>query len=1022
MPPRHGPSPVTHLDHSTEKEVSMLRSPYANRRRSHWSRRQWRRGFLRLALLAATGAIASQAGAADYLVTSVNDSGAGSLREAITATNGTPTIADTITFDPSLSGGTINLGSMLPMIEKSGGSVSVQGPGVNDLSISGQGQHRILFVQSGDVTIEGVTLRDGLAQGGKGGDFGEDEGGGGGGGLGAGGAVFVHENGNVTLKNVNLTDNAAGGGDGGDYVPIELGAGGGGGGGFEGDGGRSGEGGGGGGGGFGGDGADGPPAFFGFGGSGGGGLTEDGTPADEELGGAGGGEGGDGGNEFQAGQNGQAFGGGGGGGSSSPGGSGGDFGGGGGGGSDGSGGAGGFGGGGGGAGRLSLGGGTGGFGAGNGGDSGDAGDGGDGLGGAVFVRDGGQLTFENVDFSLNTVGAGSGGSGQNLEQDGNDGTADGTGLFSMEGAAPTWVVAEGVDASLDPSLLGGNGLVKSGDGSLNLTGGSGEFSDLQIDQGKLYVNSQVTSDVTVNADGTLGGAGTITGQLLVNGTLAPGNSIGTITVDGDATFSAGSTTQIEINDGGNTPGVHNDLIDVDGDATINGGAVEVQAEAGDYTDGTVYTFLTADSVTGTFDSITDNLAFFDAALIHNLDNVQFELAANTSDFATVGETFNQTSVGSFIDANSAGVPPAELQSVIDEMRPMTNQQVQNSLDQMSGAIYGSLPTANLQHSSFYLSQLSDRLRAQMVPAQACYRTHVQTLHGVALTEPESWGSICNPSETTAWVSGYGLGGRGQSDGNADGFRYGLGGTQIAVQRNLDSQHSLGGWGNLAWSNVRGEQLNESADLENYHFGSYLTGFDGRNYYLLLGGLGYDHGEVQRQVQIGQEGGNPQGRYDGWQANAYLERGLSLFHQGWNIQPYAALQYLYLRQGGFQETGGGVFDLSVAGIDAHSLRSVLGGRFSTTRRTFRGLALTPEFRAAWLHEFLDTRQTVQASFADLGGDGFAARGVDLGRDWVNLGGGLNLAGGPGARLFAGYDLQFNEHQAFHVGSGGVEFTW
>ncbi len=972
-------------------------------------RRRLRRAVLRLSLFAAFLGGGSSLTAADLTVLNLSDSGAGSLREAIGQANLDPTGSHTITFDGALSG-TLNLDSMLPMVQLNGGSLTITGPGATGLSISGQSQHRILFVDSGTVTVQGITLRHGQAAGGAGGDA-ADGAGGGGGGLGAGGAVFVNQNGNVTLRDVSLADNGAKGGQGGTIAPV-FGYGGGGGGGFGGDGGSGGSSGGGGGGGFDGNGGVAADA-----GSGGGGLTQDGGDASGSTAGAGGGEGGDGGPDLTPGADGQRFGGGGGGGVVSNGGGGGNFGGGGGGGEQGQGGEGGFGGGGGGGG-LGKTGGTGGFGGGNGGAYRDGGDGGDGLGGAVFVRDGGVIEFENVAFTSNSVTPGAGGIG--LFNDGSDGDAQGAGLFAMTGVTPTWTSPNDEDVTLDPSLFGGGGLLKSGDGSLNLSGSNASLDSVTVEGGKLYVNSGISSDFTVQSGGTLGGAGAITGQLILSGTLAPGNSIGTLTVNGNTTFNAGSTTEIEINDGGNTPGVHNDLIDVNGDVTINGGNVSVAAESGTYTGGTTYTFLTADSVTGTFDSITDNLAFFDAILIHNAANVQFSLLANTSDFASVGATFNQRSVGGHIDAFSTAPTPS-LQTLIDEMTPMTNQHVQSSLDRLSGAMYGSLPTANFQHTTYYLSQLSDRLRAQMVPADACRARPIRTLRGVELSEPETWGGRCNPSEMTGWISGYGLGGRGEADGNADGFDYGVGGTQMAVQRNLDARHSLGGWANLAWGNVRGERLNESADLENYHFGTYLTGFDGFGYYLLNGGLGYDHGDVRRTIEIGNVSASTRGWFDGWQANGYFERGLSVAHQGWNLQPYGALQYLYLRQDGFRETGGGLLNLAVSGIDAHSLRGILGGRVSTTRRGPAGLVMTPEFRAAWLHEFLDTEQSFNAGLADLGGS-YTVRGVDLGRDWVNLGGGVNLMSGPGSRLFAGYDLQFNEYQALHVGSGGIEFTW
>ena len=89
-----------------------------------WSQRQrqWRRQLLRLIIAAAFAAAGASTRASDYMVTSLNDSGSGSLRWAIEQSNLSPSSADTITFDSSLAGA-IELGSMLPMIQKDGGSL-----------------------------------------------------------------------------------------------------------------------------------------------------------------------------------------------------------------------------------------------------------------------------------------------------------------------------------------------------------------------------------------------------------------------------------------------------------------------------------------------------------------------------------------------------------------------------------------------------------------------------------------------------------------------------------------------------------------------------------------------------------------------------------------------------------------------------------------------------------------------------------------------------------------------------------
>ena len=75
---------------------------------------------------------------------------------------------------------------------------------VETASISGGDQFRPLFVLSGTVNIENLTLTNGRAEGGIGHE--------GGGGAGMGGALFIYD-GTVTVENVDFTNNAAVGGD-----------------------------------------------------------------------------------------------------------------------------------------------------------------------------------------------------------------------------------------------------------------------------------------------------------------------------------------------------------------------------------------------------------------------------------------------------------------------------------------------------------------------------------------------------------------------------------------------------------------------------------------------------------------------------------------------------------------------------------------------------------------------------------------------------------------------------------------
>jgi outer membrane autotransporter protein len=68
-----------------------------------------------------------------------------------------------------------------------------------------------------------------------------------------------------------------------------------------------------------------------------------------------------------------------------------------------------------------------------------------------------------------------------------------------------------------------------------------------VEQGQLYANGSINSVVSVDPGAVLRGVGLIVGAVTVQGTLAPGNSPGTLTVAGNVTMQAGSVYQEDLN-------------------------------------------------------------------------------------------------------------------------------------------------------------------------------------------------------------------------------------------------------------------------------------------------------------------------------------------------------------------------------------------------------------------------------------------------------------------------------------------
>ena len=187
---------------------------------------QWPRGLrhLWLCLFIVGGsffALARPAAAATITVNGTTCTLANAITAANTdsATSGCPagSGADTLTLTAD-----VTLAAALPKIAS---DLTIQGDTPTRF-VSGDQKFRVFWVQSGKVTLQNLTIRNGQATGSNGNNGNGSTVGGGGGALGAGGGLYIHS-GNVTVTNVTFRQNVAQGGNGGRYgTPFSNGQGG----------------------------------------------------------------------------------------------------------------------------------------------------------------------------------------------------------------------------------------------------------------------------------------------------------------------------------------------------------------------------------------------------------------------------------------------------------------------------------------------------------------------------------------------------------------------------------------------------------------------------------------------------------------------------------------------------------------------------------------------------------------------------------------------------------------------------
>lgn len=264
------------------------------------------------------------------------------------------------------------------------------------------------------------------------------------------------------------------------------------------------------------------------------------------------------------------------------------------------------------------------------------------------IVDNGKLVFDRAD--VLTYGGVISGSGSVLQQGTGTvvfsadhsytgGTTISSGALQLGNGGTTGsvrgdIVADGLlvfDRSADlvyPGQISGVGSMrKQGSSTLWMTGTSSYTGPTWVNAGRLQADGSLLSTVLVAQGAVLGGHGTV-GGIANEGTVAPGASIGRLTVTGNYVQGASGVVQIEFDDSG-----HFDELNVAGSASLGGEVDYVPNRLGVFASDLLYTYLpAAGGVEGRFATPTQT-EFAGATLttIYNPGSVQLEITSRSLD-------------------------------------------------------------------------------------------------------------------------------------------------------------------------------------------------------------------------------------------------------------------------------------------------------------------------------------------------------------------------------------------------------
>jgi len=481
----------------------------------------------------------------------------------------------------------------------------------------------------------------------------------------------------------------------------------------------------------------------------------------------------------------------------------------------------------------------------------------------------------------------------------------------------------------------------------------------------LNTGASITSNVEVYS--TLRGNGTIHGNVMNNASdVTPGsdgNSIGRLTVDGNYTQTSGSNLNFNISDSGNSS------LNVTGAALIDG-TINITYESGTYRPGnTSYRVLTASDI-----DYTSSIVESDPPPAHTDGGEYVIKVVKTS---------------SYMDVLMLREGYADNPEMVIAPVTVTMQASQHNI------------TTVLDRINAIVAQSGSYHTAQIEPFQIAFGGTDDQLRGVVPSGKVKRG---------VWFRALGSMGDMDDSGGLPGYETTTGGFVAGLDTPVGDKAVLGITGGYTTTDIDGNANSGKADVSTPRvgiYGSYDIGLAN-----IAATVGYARSNIDSQRQT--VGGIANGDHDQNEYSAGLQASKLLSHNGYSIIPRAGVQYAHIESGSYLETGPGI-NAGVLSDSTDSLQPFVG---ASVARSFShsGIGLTPQVRASYRYEVLDTTRATQIFATNSGG---IATGINAARNIASLGAGLGAEFSKTLTGYVSYDadlyLSKGQEHTFQLGA-------
>ncbi len=502
-----------------------------------------------------------------------------------------------------------------------------------------------------------------------------------------------------------------------------------------------------------------------------------------------------------------------------------------------------------------------------------------------------------------------------------------------------------------------------------------------------------------------------TGSVVVNGGTLSLNGPMTLNIGGDYTQSAPGTLQMGM--GGIDAGAW-DVLEVSGAASL-AGTLSLVSENGYHLHihGTEdFEILTAGSVEGTFNTITNMVTADSVTLIYQPTDILLQVTGPT--FRSLGVTPNQAAIGGALDVlNEKFSDPA----MIQYLNTLSDSDLLGVYAQISPAVLTPMYRISFSSSQVEAEMVDQRLDQLFGGAGGESKNISWNGEGPlfagrhSAAREEAIAEDLQPQRLGVFMDGMGDFGTVTGDSNAQGYQYSTGGMVAGLDYHFSKEWAVGLM--LGYTQSGTSQSTGMVNVTGGQFGLYGGWKGGALHAEALAFGGINSYATQRDSF----GGTASGRAQGYQYSGQAGAGWDWTLGKAKVGPFLSAQYTRVDINGFNETGSQT-PLSYPSQGAGCLLSDLGMRVSRDWAA-GGVVLAPSLSAAWEHVYQGNLDSLSAAME--GGGNFTVEGPALGTDALVLAAGLDAKFGRDFKAYVSYQGKagMTNYSGQNL-TGGVDF--